>query len=145
MWRLLSLQSQQTLNTNLIKKIFKSRNRGNNRVEDIIERLKEEKSNLERASFANGKTEGNTWAKSAHYSKLTYAANYRNNYEHIKECQLVFDDDILGEYFQSLIEDDHPLADDPEHREYFDHCSDYWIRGWLEGVYEFWSQVADKI
>jgi hypothetical protein len=114
-------------------------------MEAIIERLKQEKAGLEQDSFEHGKTEGTEWAKSAHYSKLTYAANYRNNYDPMQECQFVYDDDIIGEYFMHLIEDNHPMANDPKYREYFDNYAGYWIRGWFEGVCEFWAQVADKI
>jgi len=99
-------------------------------MEQIIERLRREKAEIEQVDFNQGKADGLEWAKVASYEELL----------------LVEGADDIEDLTHSRI---------GEFRDYFDvefeACREHgideekWQVGWLEGVKEFWGQVKPKL
>ena len=123
-------------------------------MNDIIERLKIEKLDLENKWFQTGKDEGLEFAKSADYETLQFALKHEL-FEDImrRERNIIgYDpssDGMLGDYFSEIL--DHYEAegmgfDETAYNHYIPNgIYIEWESGWVEGVNEFWGEVKDKL
>ena len=118
-------------------------------MEQVIERLKKEKTEAESDYFEQGKGGGLNWAKTASYEDLLYAAT---KFEPINEAEGYFTDydpgrdEVLGDYFKKIIEENESMdfvrtscGNIPN--EFFN----AWEEGWTTGIREFWDEIQDKL
>ncbi len=102
---------------------------------DILERLRMEKMKSEGNYAENGKLEGLTWAKTAHYDDLRYALDWTPG-------EKPFRDDVLGEYLSRKLATDKLMdASGETVNEY----ARAYITGWKRGVEEFWDEIGSKL
>ena len=109
-------------------------------MEQIIERLKEQKLETSKRYHDQGKDDGLRWAQDAEYEDLLYAQEL--GAIHINPGYDPTRDEVLGDYFADVIQD---LADSMPGNRIPDGRFMAWQHGWIEGVREFWDQVKDKI
>jgi len=117
---------------------FQKRLKGDDKMTEIIERLRKEQAESESYFFEDGKVEGLDWAKSAHYEEIQYVLSWDVRGEPA--------DDSVLEYFNEyyLEDDEYPL---------FSYGTDAWVNesmekfleGWKEGVVSFWDEIQDKL
>ena len=132
------------------KENFKKRLKEEPTMGAIIERLRKEKEVDMDPYYERGRQDGLAWAKAASYSDLQYALKWETVAELLKGNTIGWDpttDEVLGDYFGELIQDD-PLMDLDERgrgdlmpNEYFQ----AWETGWKEAVEEFWKEVEGRI
>jgi len=118
-------------------------------MEEIIERLKSQKKAAEQDFWEEGHKEGATWAKSADYLELKYAATtFDLSEDFFKEGgihrRLLLEDDILGDSFQGLDEERPSLLKANEDGLISTEAENF-LNGWLKAVVGFWKEVAFKL
>jgi len=121
-------------------------------MEQIVERLRQERIEAENDYRQRGEDEGLDFAKTASYTDLKYAAC---TFEPISDRKYyfytsLFDDQVLGEYFQEYFGENPELhvncqAVGEYRAQFLNNIAEEWIDGWLEGVREFWGEVEDKL
>lgn len=117
------------------KEEFQKRIREDLDLNQIVERLRHEKMQSEGSHFDTGKIDGMRWAKTAHYDDLQYALHWNQLEEALK-------DKVLGDYFSDALQSNRVLRSSTYHNdEYFLN----YLRGWKQGVEQFWDEVKDKI
>ena len=112
-------------------------------MEATIERLREEKLDGEGDYFEFGKEEGFVLAKIAHYSELKYVVNDWEWEKGDDPRQQPEGMESLGNYFESIIENDEGLGFDKFGETY--ETLDRFVEGFIEGVKSFWNEIEDKI
>ena len=123
-------------------------------MEQIIERLREEKKQDTENYYAQGKEDGLEWAKAASFSELQYALNWGSTKSIMAREHLIDwdprQDEILGDYFSDVFEDDENMGFEEGSGSgmrggipnlYFGE----WEKGWSEAVREFWDEIKNKI
>ena len=117
------------------KEDFQKRIREDLDLHEIIERLRSEKARSEGNYFDLGKRDGLMWARLAHYDDLIYALAWDDFGNAVK-------DNVLGYYFQEMIKNNTLLESrvDGEGVSFL-----VYIKGWKNGVEQFWSEVREKI
>lgn len=117
------------------KEDFQKRIREDLDLHEIIERLRSEKARSEGNYFDLGKRDGLMWARLAHYDDLIYALAWDDFGNAVK-------DNVLGDYFQEMIKNNTLLESrvDGEGVSFL-----AYIKGWKNGVEQFWSEVREKI
>lgn len=127
------------------KEEFEQRLQGDAHMNQIIERLKREKAALQGNFSEKGREEGLRWAKAASYRELEYARRFDpTDAEGLYDPTIPLHNDVLGHYFIDALEADeltNPESDEDELNEF----AKQWLKGWLEAVADFWSQVEDKL
>jgi len=126
------------------KEDFQKRLKGDEKMTEIVERLKREKEESEHEWFEQGKTDGLEFAKNIDYETLKYALNWKP----MKELPgIIFDydptkDEYLGEQFSIAFDeyDQFNFEENIPNDFYIE-----WEAGWKEGVIEFWNEIKDKI
>lgn len=102
---------------------------------DIVKRLRQEKLAWEKRYYKKGKTQGMSWAKSAHYEDLLYVLNYKDTYELIGHAE-------YKAYFQDIYQANdlgkYAREGGVEHERKF-------MDGWFDGVRSFWNEVRDQL
>ena len=117
------------------KEEFQKRIREDLDLSQVIERLRREKLQAEGNYFQSGKTDGLHWAKTAHYNDLQYALQWT-------ELENAAKDLILGEYFQERHTANRLLRSSTySNDQYFLN----YVKGWKQGVDQFWEEVKEKI
>jgi hypothetical protein len=121
-------------------------------MEQIVERLKQERMEAEKDYRQYGKDEGFDFAKTASYADLKYAAC---TFEPAVDGRYYFetslmDDKILGEYFQEYFDENPELYVNCEavgdyQAQFLNNLAEKWIDGWLEGVREFYYEIEEKL
>ena len=104
-------------------------------LSEIVQRLRQEKSNWEKTLFYRAVTEGQHWAASAHYEDLLLAVS-------ITPDQILTQPDLekqLRLTWKNMA--NIPLAESAE-PEVFQKTV---LAGWKKGVSDFWEMVQDKI
>jgi Arc/MetJ-type ribon-helix-helix transcriptional regulator len=117
------------------KEEFQKRIREDLDLGQIIERLRQEKIQSEGDSFDRGKNDGFQWAKSAHYDDLQYVLQW-NDLENAQK------DPLLGDYFSKIYSSNRFLK-----RETY-YNGDYflnYLKGWKQGIEQFWDEVREKL
>ena len=99
---------------------------------EVIERLKKEKAESEQRWIEQGRKDGVSFAKSARYEDLKYAAK-----QYQPGAGDPTRDDVLGDYFEEEIKECPDLEEET--------TWDQWVSGWLEGVEAFWGEVESKL
>ncbi len=104
-------------------------------MSDTVRRLRQEKQDWEKNFYRLGKTEGFSWASSAHYEDLLYVLHFEGTYK-------LTSDPKMSNYFEKTY-DSTELAkyskmNSVQHERLF-------IDGWFKGVMEFWNQVKGKL
>lgn len=125
------------------KKAFKKRLKEGFDMEATIERLREEKLEVEGDYLTEGKESGLEWAKIAHYSELQYVLNEWEWTRGDDPTRHPEEMEGLGEEFRDMIENDPNLGFD--HRGETTEAQDDLTEGWIEGVKSFWNEIEDKI
>jgi hypothetical protein len=118
-------------------------------MDKIIERLKAEKESFINNYCEKGKNDGLEWGKSASYEEIQYALKLEPlNKTH--DNVISFNptrDEVLGDYFSGIIEDDDMMGFEETVPGNFipNEAFSSWEEGWVDGVQEFWESVSDKI
>ena len=117
------------------KEDFQKRIREDLDLHDIIGRLRKEKARSEGDYFESGRHDGLLWARSAHYDDLMYAVSWTDYHNAVK-------DRVLGGFFHDRLKDKQLLWADAEgDSEPFR----IYVRGWKNGVEQFWNEIRDKL
>lgn len=104
-------------------------------VNQIIERLRQEKQKSEGNYYDAGKRDGVSWAKTAHYEDLIYALGW-------EDLKGALQDRVLGEYFSAIQEKHRLMTVTPEGiNEYLK----VYLNGWKSGVNQFWEEIREKL
>lgn len=102
---------------------------------EVIQRLKREKYSWEEKLFRNAEKEGRRWAARAHYEDLLVAASVpMDEIVHLPALQTPISETL--EQLSHL-----PAAAAGE----LENFRETVLRGWKQGVNEFWEMVRDKI
>lgn len=127
------------------KEEFEERLKGDDDMEQIIERLKREKIQARSNYHEKGREEGLRWAKAASYIDLEYARKFDpTDAEGVYDPTIPLHDNVLGHYFIEALEGDtltNPEADEDQLNDF----ARQWLDGWLEAVREFWAVVQDRL
>lgn len=104
-------------------------------LNQIVERLRQEKMHSEGKYQETGKIDGVRWARAAHYEDLMYARAWDDFAGAAK-------DRVLGDYFTEKLRTSGLMegtaeGDNPYLRVY--------LEGWKSGVEQFWSEICDKL
>ncbi len=102
-------------------------------VESIVARLKKQKAEDEERFFDDGVEEGFRWAQIVSYAKLVYAAGK------FELNGSWYTDPILGEDLVELVTDQQGEVEMPKS------LATCFLRGWLEGVRNFWNEVRHRL
>jgi len=109
----------------------------------IVERLRDEKIEVEGDWLEGGKKDGFDWASEAHYSAVQKAIDME-----IDDLGFPEDPD-LREHFQNLFALDEMESCVEWNNAYRTNVpnefGDLYIEGWQNGVKEFWNQIKSKI
>ena len=117
------------------KEDFQKRLREDLDLNQIIERLRQEKRQSEGDYYETGRQDGLNWAKSAHYDDLIYAINW-------EACEEAEDDPVLGPYFAEKKVARRPR---PCEGQASPNLFRLYLSGWQSGVGQFWEEVREKI
>lgn len=117
------------------KEDFQRRIREDLDLHEIIERLRREKASSEEDFFDSGRRDGLLWARSAHYNDLIYALDWNDIDNAVK-------DEILGGFFleksrNTTFPELHPGEPGESFRVY--------VKGWKNGVEQFWNEIREKL
>jgi len=119
-------------------------------MEQVIERLKKEKTEAESDYFEQGKGDGLDWAKTASYEDLLYGATKFEPINEFSEHFISYDperNEVLGDYFKEIIEENESMGfietmpGNWVPNEFFN----AWEEGWATGIREFWAEIQDKL
>jgi Arc/MetJ-type ribon-helix-helix transcriptional regulator len=117
------------------KEDFQKRIREDLDLQDIIGRLRQEKARSEGDSFESGRQDGLLWARSAHYDDLMYAVTWT-------DYDIAVKDLILGGFFRDRLKDRQLLKANAEgDGESFL----IYVKGWKNGIEQFWNEIRDKL
>ncbi|WP_136808095.1 hypothetical protein [Desulfosediminicola flagellatus] len=104
-------------------------------LNQIVDRLRQEKMQSEGNYYDSGKSDGVVWAKTAHYEDLMYALGW-------SDFDKVVEDEVFGDYFSLKKARNALMAVTPDGiNEYFR----VYLEGWKNGVEQFWQEVQDKL
>jgi hypothetical protein len=124
---------------------FDQRLEGDAEMDQIIERLRKEKAELQGNYREKGREEGLRWAKASSYKELEYARRFDPiDKDGLHDPSIPLHDDILGHYFiDALFPDEltNPGFDEDDLNEF----AKQWLDGWLEAVADFWVHVEPKL
>ena len=107
-------------------------------MEATVERLKKEKAESGEDFLNTGKVDGLEWAKVSHYLDIQNALKWN------PEMGYIPDKEDLREEIITMIKEDPDLGFEEHSWEMTDETTE-WAKGWVEGVKEFWNQVAGRI
>jgi hypothetical protein len=117
------------------KEDFQKRIREDLDLHAIVERLRQEKARSEGNFFESGRRDGLLWARSAHYDELMYAVAWT-------DLDNAARDRILGGFFQERVENNTLLEAGVEgNGESFR----IYVKGWKNGVEQFWNEIREKL
>jgi len=127
---------------------FQQRLQEDQTVEQVIERLKQEKTRSEDDMFDTGRTDGQNFAKTAHYDELIYAISFDPFSENDEvNINVLETDDVLEDYFRDQLEkirEEHQLPVIDEDGDLTE-LAVAWLKGWIQGVQDFWDNIKDKL
>ena len=115
-------------------------------MEEIANRLAMEKADDEIEYYYVGWDAGYEWSEKAPYRKLRYTALFfkiEDDFGHFDPA-LVSGDKVLAEEFRQAFRVD-PYMYWDEGKDYIDDLGQKWLKGWLEGVDEFWLHIESEI
>ena len=112
------------------------------KMNEIIERLRQEKEKSQNDWFEIGEKEGLEWVKHASYDEIQIALSDETR-EAISNDESIIDmlieyDAIDADWYNDFIESKYRLSRDSPFTLYFE-------RGFMSGVQKFWDEVKDKI
>lgn len=115
--------------------------KGTDKLENVIERLKEEKQNFTMQFYNDGFEDGCNYARKLEYAALIEIAT-GNVYEmHQSGVLEVWETEVLKELWKDMLEE---KTDELKVRKnHFD--LDQYLSGWLDGVINFWHQIESKL
>src|SRR5271157_1727115 len=121
------------------KEAFEKRLKGGSDMEQIIERLREERTKAQKDYREYGKDAGLFFAKAASYTDLEYAAwTFQPSPDGSYATSTLMDDTVLGEYFRKYFQENPELNLNyeavGEYRAQLTDLAEEWIDGWVEGV-----------
>jgi uncharacterized protein YeaO (DUF488 family) len=138
---------QQAMATEIAKKEnFIQRIKEDKNMEDIIERLRNEKKASEQRYYEAGKEDGLQWAKAAEYEDLLLTATedpedlkdsgeYRAQGYAYHRLAAQWRDQM--QYYPGLLQSDN--------EDYLNPLAGEWLDGWFDGVQTFWGEISDKL
>ncbi len=132
---------------------FERRLKGDVDMQAVVERLKQEKMDVEGDYREQGQRAGLAWAKAASYSDLKYVVFLDLNWplmsvssRSIKAMDgILLGDKVLGNYFRQLLKDNPPISPLLDGSEPLNRFPQEWIWGWREGIKEFWREIAGQL
>jgi len=118
------------------EQFYKRYKKGGKKMGQIIERLKEEKIEVEGNPSLEGRQEGLDWAEAAHYSDLK---------EVVESDDLPTHDEHFSDYFHTVTSENENLSsDDWRYENYNSYTYKFW-EAWKRAVVEFWDLIKDQI
>ncbi len=117
-------------------------------MQQVIDRLRREKAESEKAFCEQGIRDAFKWAPKATYGQLLYALN------HVPMAQekLLIDydpteDPILGDYFRRIIDEDEGMDFEETIPGHFvpNALFEAWEKGFFEAVHRFWDGIKSKL
>ncbi|MDP3480820.1 MAG: hypothetical protein Q8R88_13695 [Desulfoprunum sp.] len=117
------------------KEDFQKRIREDLDLQEIIERLRNEKARSEGDFFDSGRRDGLLWARSAHYDDLMYALDWDDVDNAVK-------DQILGGFFQEKSKNNKLLEARPDG---LSESFRVYVKGWKSGIEQFWNEIQEKL
>jgi hypothetical protein len=143
---------QEAISSAIQKKVeFKNRLKEKTTMEQVIERLKQEKTESNKDWFDQGKLDALDWAKAASYEDLLYAINWEpmNSIGATVSSYDPTQDENLGGYFQDILEIEYKdvmrMIETGNYNYIPNDIFAAWEEGWVEGVSEFWGEIKNKI
>ena len=142
---------RDAVSTNIQRKeAFKKQLKGEKKeMNEIIERLRNEKQSSNERWFDIGKTDGLEFAKSVSYDDLQYAVRWitiQAINDNVITTSLL-GDEVLGDYFSSFFDEYEELdwveTTPGNHIPNDAYCQ--WEAGWHEAVVEFWEEIKDQL
>ena len=108
-----------------------------------IARLVRERDEAIRDYSDNGKAASLLWAKSAPYIDLMYAVSSKyydfGEVSHFDAAEEIWSDTLEDLYRQD------PILGGRDSDGNYNPLSEAWIRGWYEGISDFYNEVRDRI
>ncbi|MBL7224674.1 MAG: hypothetical protein ISS59_00955 [Desulfobacteraceae bacterium] len=106
-------------------------------MDQIIERLKTEKAEVEVNLFDQGKNDGLMWAKEAHYLDIQSTLEWNPGNGDLPD-QAEQREEVLN-----MIHDDPDLGFEANSWQ-MDEKTTEWAKGFVDGVQDFWDQARNK-
>ncbi len=130
------------------KESFQQRMEGDETLDAIVDRLRAEKMAMEQDFSDIGSEDGIAWAKAANYQTLLHAVRLAEDKSSIlfppMDVSDVFQDELLGNYFQERIDEDALMAPQ-SYAGALEGPALSWLMGWRESVLEFWNLIKDRL
>lgn len=118
-------------------------------MEQVIERLRAEKKNLEKYYYECGNVEGAAFCLSASYVELEYARRHETAREkresNVHYSHAITESELLGEYFENVIDTIDFISLQDLLEEHPGPVAESWEQGWKDAVVEFWEEVKHQI
>jgi hypothetical protein len=132
---------------------FERRLQGDVDMQAVIERLKQEKMDVEGDYREQGQEAGLAWAKAASYADLKYVVYLDLNWplmsvssRSVKAMdEVILGDKVLGNYFRGMLKNNPPISPLRDGSERLSSFPQEWIWGWREGIKEFWREIAGQV
>lgn len=115
-------------------------------MEQIIERLGQEKAEAEKGREDQGKSDGVAWAKTAHYDEILYVLAWNTDDPPNTDT---IEGERLYKYFIEVFNEDPVFGLNDNEYEFWklwvNENTVPYLGAWQEGVVDFWEEVKDKI
>lgn len=122
---------------------FQDRLKEDPSINEIIERLKEEKIESTQKYFDKGKIAGMKWAKASHYDEIQFALRFAKEWQYDYPIINKNDKGIWVEYWKEIMKNDGYFNEDGYRRS--NSNLNRFVHGWTTGILEFWDEVKNKI
>ena len=123
-----------------LKEEFQQRLREDVNIEQIIERLREEKKEAEANCYSTGRERGLQWAKAASYGDLSFTIRLID-----RGVNFGTDPGLRATQLEKEMAENPYLNYEAWCSRVYDKMNDEFLRGWQESVWEFWKEVRDKL
>ena len=126
------------------KERYKKRLKEVETMDDVIERLRSERDESQKEWEEIGKKEGLEWAKTAHYDEIQYVFNW--NIDEMPSSDIA-EGESLMRYFEEIF-NTYPqlgIETDPYVESWVNESASVFMEGWIDGVSDFWDEVASKL
>ncbi len=122
-------------------------------MQAVIERLRQEKMEVEGNYREQGQQAGLEWAMAASYSDLKYVVFLDLNWPLMSVSsrsskamdEVILGDKVVGSYFREVLKNNPPISPLLDGSEPLRRFPQEWIWGWREGVKEFWREIAGQL
>jgi hypothetical protein len=105
----------------------------------IVARLRKEKQEVESDYNERGRRAGLAWSRTAHYREIQYATAWEPGDDPTRDA-------TLGDYFKELFKTKTAMAiPESQSPPEAETMTTAFVRGWQDGVRQFWNEVKDRL